>query len=74
MESGEDRTVELLLAQGDVDVNSRDTYGATPLSRAAEFGHARIVELLLGQNADANLPRKKNRTPSRWRRKLAICR
>lgn len=38
--------VELLLSHG-ADVNAKTSYGRTPLERAARFGHAAIVQLLL---------------------------
>jgi len=31
---------------GKVEVDSKDTYGQTPLSRAAENGHEAVVKLL----------------------------
>ncbi|PVI02625.1 hypothetical protein DM02DRAFT_701085 [Periconia macrospinosa] len=39
--------VELLLSTGKVDIDAKDSYGQTPLSRAAVKRHRDIVELLL---------------------------
>jgi ankyrin repeat protein len=39
--------VKLLLGTGKVDVNSKDSYGQTPLSWASNNGHDVVVELLL---------------------------
>ena len=44
-------TCERLLRQG-LDVNSCDSQGQTPLHRAAIYGFADIVQLLLGHKAD----------------------
>jgi ankyrin repeat protein len=38
--------VKVLLATGQVDVDAKDEYGQTPLSRAAEGGHEAVVRLL----------------------------
>jgi ankyrin repeat protein len=38
--------VELLLAKDDVDPDSKDKDGQTPLSRAAEYEHEAVVKLL----------------------------
>ncbi|KAK0652759.1 hypothetical protein B0T16DRAFT_347215, partial [Cercophora newfieldiana] len=40
--------VELLLGTGQVDIDSKDSSGRTPLSWAAGNGHVAVVELLLG--------------------------
>jgi ankyrin repeat protein len=37
----------MLLETGKVDVNSKDKFGWTPLSRAAENGHKAVVNMLL---------------------------
>ena len=45
---GHEAVVKLLLATGQVDVDSKDTiYNRTPLSWAAENGHEAVVKLLL---------------------------
>jgi ankyrin repeat protein len=38
--------VRLLLATGQVDADSKDRWGQTPLSRAAEGGHEAVVRLI----------------------------
>ena len=40
---------QLLLDRNDVDPNSTDLLGRTPLSHAADRGQKAIVELLLGR-------------------------
>ena len=42
------------------DVNTRDKDGWTALMRAAEVGHAAIVQALLDENADVNVEGKKS--------------
>jgi ankyrin repeat protein len=39
--------IEVLLATGRVDIDSRDGGGQTPLSLAAQYGHTRVVRMLL---------------------------
>lgn len=47
-ENGHEAVVELLLATGRVDPDSKDTENTrTPLSWAAEYGHEAVVKLLL---------------------------
>ncbi|KAI8626567.1 ankyrin repeat-containing protein [Xylariaceae sp. FL1651] len=41
------KSLSLLLNTGKVDVDSKDNYGQTPLSWAAEKGHEAVVQLLL---------------------------
>jgi ankyrin repeat protein len=55
-ENGHTLVVELLLATGKSDVDSKDnTWGQTPLSWAAESGHTLVVEQLLATGkADVN--------------------
>ncbi|KAF7182640.1 hypothetical protein CNMCM7691_002301 [Aspergillus felis] len=56
--------VKLLLANEKVDVNSRDTYGLTALSLAAENGHEAVVKLLLDTGkVDVNSRDSNGRTP-----------
>jgi ankyrin repeat protein len=38
-----------LLARADVEVNSKDRYGRTPLSWAAGNGHEAVIRLLLAR-------------------------
>jgi ankyrin repeat protein len=68
-ENGHEGVVKLLLADDDVDVNSKDDYGSwTPLSRAAENGHDEVVKLLLVED-DVDINSKdyySGRTPL-WR-------
>ena len=44
--AGHFEVVERLLATGKVDVNAKDNFGQTPLSRAAGNGHKAVVRLL----------------------------
>jgi len=59
--------MKLLLAKADVDPNSKDNDGQTPLSRAAENGYEEVVKLLLAK-VDVNPDLKDNngRTPLSW--------
>jgi ankyrin repeat protein len=45
---GYELVVRLLLKTGRVDVDSKNSDGFTPLSRAAMNGHEAVVRLLLG--------------------------
>jgi ankyrin repeat protein len=48
------------------DLDSKDTYGQTPLSRAAENGHEAVVKLLLEKGAELETKDKDGRTPLSW--------
>jgi outer membrane protein assembly factor BamB len=50
---GDADAVQALLASG-VDVNAKNSYGATALSYAADKGHLAVVKLLLQNQADIN--------------------
>jgi ankyrin repeat protein len=45
------------------NVNTKDKWGWTPLSRAARSGHKEAVELLIDNGADVNAKDDKGRTP-----------
>ncbi|RYP68408.1 hypothetical protein DL771_006672 [Monosporascus sp. 5C6A] len=47
---GLEEAVKAIVGKYDLDV--KDSYGRTPLSYAAENGHGRVVQLLLGKGAD----------------------
>jgi ankyrin repeat protein len=49
--------VKLLLARDDINPNSEDKFGATPLLLAVEYGSEAVVELLLMWD-DVNLDPK----------------
>ena len=50
-----------------VDVDSKDDYGQTPLSRAAENGHEAVAKLLLETGkVDVDSKHKYGRTPLSW--------
>lgn len=53
--AGNDRIVELLLAQPHIELNTFDIDGRTPLMWAVERGHDRIVSLLMAKGADPNV-------------------
>lgn len=60
--SGEDSVVDLLLSTENVDLDTADENGRTPLSPAAQFGFTSILETLLGtgkvdQDSKSNLGR-----------------
>ena len=45
-------TAELSLAQDDINLDSKDNYGRTPIAWAALNGYSAVVEMLLAQGAD----------------------
>ena len=45
--------VQLLYDDGG-DINQLGNYGGTPILRAADNGHANVVEMLIGWRADVN--------------------
>ena len=56
--------VNLLLEVGRVEVDSKDSYGRTPLSWAAENGHNAVVRLLLEtRKADVDSKNESGQTP-----------
>jgi ankyrin repeat protein len=60
---GVEAVVQLLLATK-VDADSKDNWGRTPLSYAAENGHETVVKLLLDTGkVDADSKENENRTP-----------
>ena len=54
--------MQLLLDKG-ADIESKDNYGQTPLSWAAERGHEAVVQLLLDKGADIESKDDDGRTP-----------
>lgn len=64
VEIGHAAVVKLLLDKEGVDVNSKDSFGRTPLSRAAEIWHEAVFKLLLDkEGVDANPKDSFGRTP-----------
>jgi ankyrin repeat protein len=51
--------VRLLVERDDVEVDSKDDYGRTPLSWAAERGHKAVVQLLV-ERVDVEVNSKDN--------------
>jgi len=66
---GRDVIVRRLLHIHEVDANSRDSKGRTPLSHASEMGHRNIVRILLRRSADRSLKDKQGRLPEDYARK-----
>ncbi|OTA03028.1 hypothetical protein A9Z42_0034750 [Trichoderma parareesei] len=63
-ENGHAAVVNVILANEDVHVNSRDEQGKTPMCWAAEKGHEDVVVRLLGhKDIEAFVPDKQARTP-----------
>jgi len=54
-EKGCEDIMEVLLADETLDVNMRMNDGATPLYLAAQFGHSRIISMLIARGADPSL-------------------
>ena len=46
-----------LLLQTEIDINTQDSSGGTPLFTAAMEGHTNIIHLLIGYGADPNICR-----------------
>jgi Ankyrin repeats (3 copies) len=66
-ENGHGAVVELLLATGKVDVDSKDDSDRTPLSWAAGNGHKAVIELLLATGkVDVDSKDDSGRTPLSW--------
>jgi hypothetical protein len=62
---GHQGVVSQLLAAG-ADAESKDSYGQTPLSWAAESGYEAVVKLLLAAGADVESKDSKGQTPLSW--------
>lgn len=60
---GRDDMVRMLLHLHDVDSNTQDCDGRTPLSLAAERGHHNIIRILSRYGANRDLKDKKSRSP-----------
>ena len=52
-----------LLLQTEIDINTQDSSGGTPLFTAAMEGHTNIIHLLIGYGADPNICRSDKDTP-----------
>jgi ankyrin repeat protein len=64
---GHEAVVQLLLATGKANVDSKDTGGRTPLLWAAYQGHEAVVQLLLETGkANVNSKDKRGQTPLSW--------
>jgi hypothetical protein len=48
------------------DLSSMDTWGRTPLPRAAEYGHEALVNLLLGKGAELESKDTDGKTSMSW--------
>jgi ankyrin repeat protein len=63
-EEGHTTIVEVLLATGQVDINSNNKFSQTPLSQATALGHEAVVKLLLATGqADINTKEVYGHTP-----------
>lgn len=60
--AGDRSGVETALASG-ASVNARGDYDATPLMRAASYGHANVAALLLDRGANSNARSALGQTP-----------
>ena len=54
------------LQLNDENLNAKDEYDLVPLHYAANFGYTKIIELLIGEGADINLPANNGWTPIDW--------
>tara|TARA_B100000945_G_scaffold76185_1_gene58838 strand:+ start:1949 stop:2449 length:501 start_codon:yes stop_codon:yes gene_type:complete len=48
------------------NLNSKDEYDLVPLHYAANFGYMKIIDLLIGEGADINVPANNGWTPIDW--------
>ena len=58
--------VIIVLLEGGYDLDSKDSYGRTPLSWAAEKGHEAVAKLLLEKGAELETEGSNGRTPLSW--------
>ena len=56
----------MMLQLNDGNINARDEYNLVPLHYAANFGYIKIIELLIGEGADINVPANNGWTPIDW--------
>jgi ankyrin repeat protein len=61
--NGHAAVVKLFLATGQVDADSKDSYGWTPLAYAAANGHIAILKLLVKVDAKMEVKDKLEQTP-----------
>ena len=50
--AGSEESIELLLKQPSIELNTADKSGQTPLLRAADAGHTKCIRMLLGKGAN----------------------
>jgi ankyrin repeat protein len=55
-----------LLLEKDTELESKDKYSRTPLSRAAGYGHEAVVRLLFEQGAELESKDNDGGTPLSW--------
>lgn len=60
---GDLKTIQELIAQGQVDVKDKDEFGSTAMHLAAEEGHDQIVQYLIDHGVDVNAKDDLDRTP-----------
>ena len=63
---GHTAAVRMLLIKENVDVNHKNLQWDTPLHLAAKEGHTAVVEVLLRENANANIRDSFGRMPLTW--------
>ncbi|KAF7718280.1 Uncharacterized protein PECH_002882 [Penicillium ucsense] len=63
---GEVRVIKNLLDSQQVQTNSENDNGETPLYKAFQAGHAEAIELLLQRGADADTKTRQKVTPLHW--------
>ena len=54
------------LQLNDENLNAKDEYDLVPLHYAANFGYMKIIDLLIGEGADINVPANNGWTPIDW--------
>ncbi|MEM7175885.1 MAG: ankyrin repeat domain-containing protein, partial [Chlamydiota bacterium] len=63
LQNGGEKTVKHILAHYNVDVNTKDNDGETPLYYAARYNSIEVAEILIAKGTDVNAKNKKEWTP-----------
>ena len=68
VENGHEAVVKILVARDDVEVNTTDSEGRSPLLQAAEEGHEAVVKLLVARDdVEVNTKDETGRCLTPWK-------